>query len=485
LEAEHSVAHEKWFKEYGHVIQYPMFLGIRRVCPYDARAINHILMHSSRYHKPEMLRGELGSILGQGLLNAEGEMHRRQRKIMNPAFSPAHIRDVTPIFLDKALELRELFLHKVSESDHSTGAQIDVMSWLTRMTLDVIGIAGFDYQFEALTDKKNELSEAFAMMFSPTSIRLWAILRAVIPAFRLLPRFGGRQGTGIDRSRKTMRRIGMELINEKKRAIMESTKGNVGKNNIRGVDLLTLLIKANMAEDLKPEYRLTDEEVLSQISTFIIAGHETTSTTVAWCLYALCLHPEIQEKLRAELVAVPTNHPTMDELNALPYLDAVIREVMRVYATVGSTVREATKDDIIPLSKPFVDRNGVKHESLRITKGTTFFIPIIAMNRNEELWGPDAREFKPERWLSPLPEQTADIPNVWGNVLSFLAGPRACIGYRFAVMEMKSIIFTLLRGIRFEFPDPAPEIEKKSVIVTRPQIKGKKELGMPLVLKSL
>ena len=84
-----------------------------------------------------------------------------------------------------------------------------------------------------------------------------------------------------------------------------------------------------------------------------------------WCLFALAQVPEIQARLRAELQAFPTDSPSADELNALPFLDAVVRETLRLHAAVPSTVRIAMHDDVIPLSEPIIDKNGVKRDEIK------------------------------------------------------------------------------------------------------------------------
>ena len=98
--------------------------------------------------------------------------------------------------------------------------------------------------------------------------------------------------------------------------------------------------------------------IISEVPTFLVAGHETTSTATTWALFALTQSPEVQDKLRKQLLTVGTDNPTMDELNALPYLDAVVRETLRVHAPVPSTMRVATEDDILPLNEPVKDKNG-------------------------------------------------------------------------------------------------------------------------------
>lgn len=95
------------------------------------------------------------------------------------------------------------------------------------------------------------------------------------------------------------------------------------------------------------------------------SGHETTSTSTTWALYSLAIYPEIQERLREELLTVSTENPTMDELNSLPYLERFVRETLRYHGIVRGTTRVATQDDFIPVDKPFDDKYGNVHHSIR------------------------------------------------------------------------------------------------------------------------
>ncbi len=105
--------------------------------------------------------------------------------------------------------------------------------------------------------------------------------------------------------------------------------------------------------------------VLMSSRSFLAAGHDTTSTATTWCLYALTQAADVQRKLRDELFTIETDTPTMDQLNSLPYLDRVVRETLRLYAPVPETTRVAEKDDVIPVSEPFVDRFGQVQDSIR------------------------------------------------------------------------------------------------------------------------
>ncbi|KAI0672480.1 cytochrome P450 [Trametes maxima] len=483
-EEEESALQERWAAEYGPNITYRGFLNRDWLWTLDTRALNHILTHSAEYRKPDETLRSVVRIVGEGVFFTEGEHHRKQRRVMNPAFGPSQIRELTSIFVDKSIELRDMWEGQIGAQN--TPTRVDALKGLSMMTLDVIGLAGFNYRFDSLssTGTPNELSEAFQAIFSPPAKpSVLMILKHLFPIFDIISR-------RVDRAREVMRRIGSELIQEKKtqiqRELAENKSGgsSLERKDVQGRDLLTLLLKANMATDIPDSQRLSDEDVLAQVPTFIVAGHETTSTATTWCLFALTQAPAVQAKLRAELLAVDTNTPTMEELNALPYLDAVVRETLRIHSPVATTVRVAARDDVIPVDRPFVDRFGEVQDSIRISKGSPIIIPILSLNRSKQLWGKDALEFKPERWDS-TPEAVSSVPGVWGHMLSFLGGPRACIGYRFSLVEMKALIFVLVRAFEFELAVPLEDLQKKSNVVQRPLLRSAPEQGsqMPLLLK--
>jgi len=352
------------------------------------------------------------------------------------------------------------------------------------MTLDVIGLAGFNYDFNALDDKPNELNQAFTTMFQAITRASTGFALALKYAFPILDLIPDSFAKGTNTAQAVARRVGMQLIQDKKAEVMQTSDEKGAGDALGSRDLLTLLIKANMSTDIPASQRLSDEDVLAQVPTFLIAGHETTSYGTGWALFALAQAPLIQRKLREELLGVQTDTPSMDELNALPYLDAVVRETMRLHAPVPATARVACKDDMIPLNTPYTDRHGQVHDHVRIQKGTQILIPILALNRLKALWGEDAFEFKPERW-EKLPEAVQSIPGVWGNLMTFIGGPRACIGYRFSLVEMKALIFVLVRAFELELALPANDIIKKSAIVQRLYIRDQVERGsqLPLLLK--
>ncbi|OCH85827.1 cytochrome P450 [Obba rivulosa] len=416
-----------WVERYGHVCHYEVFFNNEHFVTTDTRALHHILTHGDIFGKS----GRTSPLLGRGLLVTEGQARStKPRHVMNPAFGPAQIRELTSIFVEKSLQLRDIWMSKVEQNGRS--ARIDAVDGLGKMTLDVIGLSGFNYEFDSLNPdgKPNELNEAFNVIFREGKEKrtFLSLLEMYIPQLR---RF------------------------------------------------------ANMAQDIPENQRMSDEDILAQVPTFLAAGHESTSTATTWCLYALTQAPEVQRKLREELLGVPTDTPTMDELNALPYLDAVITESLRVHSPVPQTARVAKKSDVIPLGRPFVDSQGQVQHSVKVRKGTFVIIPVMAVNKCKEIWGDDAEVFRPERWEEKTPDGAASVPSVWKHIFTFLGGPRACIGYRFALIEMKAVIFTLVRAFEFSLAVPADDIVAKSVMVRRSFVKSEMKKGaqMPLIVK--
>jgi len=391
------------------------------------------------------------------------------------------------VFIDKANEFRDAMMAQTLQSHTPDGSlRIDIYAWLSKITLDIIGHAGFNHPFGSLhQDRPHQMTEGFrkATTFDPFSIKF--LIPVLFPPLRLIP---------TDRSRllastlKSLRSLGKSLIIQKKAEILTTSesdvKSGVEKRSIQGRDLLSLLIRANMATDIQDNARMTDEEILAQIPTFLLAGHETTSTAIAWALYALACHPAPYAKLTAEAHGFYTDSPSMEELNGMMYLDYVTREVFRLHSPVSNTDRVAKADVAVPLSEPFVDRHGIKRDELRLRKGDVFLIPILAIHKLKSLWGEDAEEFKPERWEA-IPEEAKAIPGVFSNLLAFITGPHACIGYRFSVIEMKAILFAFVRAFDFELAVPPSHITRKTMIVARPFLTSDPNSGpqMPLIIR--
>ncbi|GAB1525648.1 hypothetical protein RhiTH_008811 [Rhizoctonia solani] len=424
------------------------------------------------FPKSRRLRVALARILGEGLLSAEPEAHKRQRRIMNPSFNTPHIRNLVPIFWAKSNQLRDIWLERLR--DKPDGETIDVLLGTTCATLDIIGIAGFGYEFHSLKGKdEDELAKAFMSVFNsndkkPSSIGLLFMIishRLGIPT---------KVSLRLKANLATIRRIGMEIVEDKKKILYQ----NQGGDEFYGRDLLTLLIKSNIAPDIEKDQAMTDEEIFGP------AGHETTSSTTSWALYALTKHPEVQTKLRQELLKAGLgDEPSMEELEKISYLDNFVREVLRVHAVVPLTSREADCDTVIPVGESYIDIHGNIQHGIRVQKGDSISIPILAMNRAKDVWGEDAVDFKPERWDN-LPDGVKDMPGVWSHLMTFIHGPNACIGYRFAVIEVKALLYSLVRAFEFNI-DPNLEIVGKTIVLSHNTVFPKSESmrrGLALLL---
>ncbi|KAJ3913334.1 cytochrome P450 [Lentinula edodes] len=297
--------------------------------------------------------------------------------------------------------------------------EVDILSWMGRTALEIIGQAGLGYSFDPLTDE--ESSHPYSKMIKellPTLMRVQFWRLNVLPyvswigtaKFRrfvvnLLP---WKDLHHLRDMVDYMHNVAEEIYENKRRAF-EMGDEAVDQQIGRGKDLISILMRENMKAST--EDRLQDIEVIGQ-------------------------HPDVQDRLRRELLEIKRQKNgqdlSYDELNSLPYLDAICRETLRL----------ARQDAVIHLHKPIHDSNGIEMHEVAVPRGTTIFVSIFNANRNPDLWGKDAGEWRPERWLAPLPESliNARIPGVYSHLMTFIGGGRSCIGFKFSQLEMSSSI---------------------------------------------
>ncbi|KAI0027682.1 cytochrome P450 [Vararia minispora EC-137] len=480
-----------WIRRYGRTFKFHGILGTPTLFAGDLAVVGRVL-GNAKYERSPGIRTVFSLLLGKGVLAVEGAEHRKQRRVLNPAFGLVELRRQTEVFISKVNDMCLIWKDMCNKSGRTDGSTtIDAFAWMNKITLDIIALAGFNYDTDSLhasDDSPNEMNRAVQDMFSVEQTDVIFIAQLVFPPLRAVPT---RRMREIRRSQGVFRHVGMRLIAGKRAALLRdravpSETGSVKlkKNDIEGSDLLSLLIKANMAMDLPDNLRLSDEDILAQVPTFMVAGHETTRhvpAVITWGLFALSCAPQVQAKLRAELRQVPADMPSMDDLNALPYLDKVVREIMRLYPAGSTIERVASEDDIIPLSTPYTDKNGKVHQEILIRKGDLVLIPTQALQFLEEIWGPDGGEFKPERWEA-LPDSVKQMPSFWSNLLTFASGPHACIGYRFAVVEVKALLFAIVRSFEFNLAVSPSEVSRKTAVVVRPFLSTNPAAGSTLPL---
>ena len=219
--------------------------------------------------------------------------------------------------------------------------------------------------------------------------------------------------------------------------------------------------------------------------------------TIAFTTWALAQNSDIQTKLREEVRTI-AGEPTYDDLmdpNRLPYLDAVCKEVMRMFPPGPRTEKVVEKDDVIPLRHPIRGADGSWIKSIPVKKGQVIYIPIIGINRDEAVFG-DADVFRPTRWLvgrgdaaeakyCTLGEHgippTDQMCGGWSGLSSFSEGPRICVGMKLALFEYKAILTILARS--FQFHDTGVAISIRSGTVLSPHVKGREYEGINLPVK--
>jgi cytochrome P450 len=448
---------------------------------------------------------------------AEGDVHKRQRKVIQPAFNVSAMRDLTPLFFRHA----NAFVAKLGEIvDASKGPldtpfiegqsvecakeskeqkpALDISHWYGRITLDIIGDAGFGHPFDAvrlpIDQQTDSIVDSFrSLMRMVVSISIFELIMigmARIKFFQWTERLPTRRRRVIRQSRMALDRTGLRIIEMKRMQIVKEMQDAGAVNGEkqffeetkRSKDLLYLMMKANMAPDVRDSERMSDAELLGQITTLLTAGHETTSTLLTWFTYIIsqAKHKHILQKLREEIDEHFAGRDQLDydALMAMPYLDNCTKEILRLLSPVVNTEREASHDDVIPLGKAYKTRDGKgTFNSVAVKKGQMLFIPIQVVNRSKKIWGANADEFDPERWYDvPRMAKETGFPS---HILSFLEGPRGCIGNRFAVAEFKAILCTIVRT--FDFDQVADwKVERKQGVVVRPRVVGQEEVGTQL-----
>lgn len=204
----------------------------------------------------------------------------------------------------------------------------------------------------------------------------------------------------------------------------------------------------------------TDEGLVNQLMTFLIAGHETTASALSFAICMLCQHPKVQIRLREEVRSLlpdprsPASSISSNDIDSMPYLNAVCNEVLRLYPPVPLTVRVAAQDTTL-----------IGHY---IPKGTTIFMSPWATNADKDCWGEDAGDFNPDRWLGDGKANTGGIETNYA-FLTFLHGPRSCIGQSFAKGEFACLLAAWAGTFETGFANADYVVKVKNGLTPRPQ----------------
>ncbi|KAK0551073.1 hypothetical protein OC844_006634, partial [Tilletia horrida] len=264
----------------------------------DHRAVNKLLLKTP-YNRVPFINNVFKRHGGDGLLTKDGAEHRRQRKVAHPAFTMPAVHDMGPVFHEKAGELVSRLRQQVIDDDSKAakqyGARINVAPEIFSAALDIIGAAGFDYQFNSLRGSATSLEHAFHELV--TLISTGTVYGAVRVLFdKPVERVGQWLCLEEQRRLDTSKKLVMDISNQLVRRAKAS--GASGK------DVLSLMVRANTSDELKDHQRLSDAELAGLVPVFLFAGHETTATALSWSMLAL-IDPvngkRTQERLRKEL----------------------------------------------------------------------------------------------------------------------------------------------------------------------------------------
>ncbi|KAG8750917.1 cytochrome P450-dit2, partial [Ceratobasidium sp. 423] len=342
----------------------------------------------------------------------------------------------------------------------SSSKEVDVFPWATVAALELIGEAGLGYSFSSFTGERNEYNIAIKSVMQVFS-KMGPFIKVLPFVYHIgTPSFRRWMLKHIPHNDIQQLRYAVGIQNQQAEEVIQTRQALISSGDDlssqagRGRDIMTLLMKANEAEG--SESYISRQQMVGHMNTFIFAGHETTSTAVARILDILADRPRVQVKLREEIREYFENNPDdthHDGLLELPYLDAVVRETLRLHGPVPFINRICEEDTILPLLYPVETPSG-KINSIPIKKGTRVFMSLSASNRYGRIWGERAHEFVPERWIgSKIDEVTqpgAHLPGIYSSMMTFGAGSRACIGFKFAIMEIKVMIAELAKEFKFE-----------------------------------
>ncbi|KAI0721162.1 cytochrome P450 [Fomitopsis betulina] len=448
--------HEQLAQDYGPVVKIHGPFLRKILYLFDPRALHDIIAKQQAIFEEGRNFTDANQLLfGPGLLSTVGEQHRRQRKILNPLFSIAHMRRILPVFYTVSHTLRDAIACRLNEGPR----EIDLLDWASRTSLELIGRAGLGYNFNAFTDDaEDEYAHALKNTFA--ALQDVFILRPLLPYLTAIgpPWFRRRIAESIPYAPLQRIKAFIDTMAAHSEEIFVEKKTSLGEDDIAAyerADIMAVLVKENMmASD---EDKLPEREIVAQVSTMTLAATDTTANSLGRVLYLLALYPEAQARLREEIVEAGRDAELpYDDLMQLPYLDSVVRETLRLYPPATLLSREALGDTVLPLSQPIHCTDGTTVTELPIAKGTEIFVGVLGANTNKDLWGEDALEWKPERWLATLPDAVmeAPIPGVYTKSMAFLGGKRACIGFKFAEMGIKAVLCALIPVFSFAVIKP-------------------------------
>lgn len=325
--------------------------------------------------------------LGAGLFTNDGEVHKRHRRLLQPAFHRAKIEKYAQLMVDiaRAVQWRE-------------GEVVDLAEEMGRVTLDVATqtLFGTDLDDEDAVAARESLNDFVSVFHRLGSPYVALLLRMPTPLRRQF-----------ESSRKRFDALLHKLVDQRRAEPAD--------------DFLTMLLESGLDED----------EIFDEVRTFVPASHETTANALTWTMWLLHQHPEIRTRLQAEVDALP-GLPEAADYGRLAYTRAVVAEAMRLYPPIYVIGRRATADMTV--------------DGWHIPAGSRLITSPWVTHRDPRWWGADVEDFRPARWLDETGQFGLDNPgHTRMAYFPFGIGPRICIGEQFAWMEAVLVVATLMR----------------------------------------
>lgn len=350
-------------------------------------------------------------LLGEGLLTAEKDFHRRSRKLLAPAFTPRRMAGYAAVMADRAV---------AHAAQVRPGQMIDIAERMMSTTLDIVGRTLFDAD---LAGDARAVGDAL-------TVAMEYVLASVLSAVPL--------GWPTPR-----RKRGMAAIAQLDEIVLRIVGERRAAGGDRG-DVLSIILAARDDDGTG----FTDRHVRDEIMTLMLAGHETTANLLAWVWYVLATEPAARARLDAELAEVLGGRPpTYDDLPRLPVTLAILEEALRLYPPAHTIARQADRD---------VEIGGVP-----IPKGAIVTVSVVAMQRRAAYWDAPLA-FRLERFLG------GDRKARRLGYLPFGAGPRVCIGNHFALVEAQLILAAWAQRFHFRLAQPAP-VALEPLMTLRPK----------------
>jgi cytochrome P450 len=375
-----------------------------------------LVTHNGNFMKGRGLQ-RAKRLLGEGLLTSEPPLHRRQRRLAQPAFHKQRIAAYASLMVDYTLRLQS--------ERWRDGETLDIAQEMMHLTLAIVGKTLFDTETEQEAEEVREALSATMQSFT----------RFMLPYAELLDRLPLPSTRRFRQARARLDAVIYRIINERRASGTDHG------------DLLSMLL---LAQDEEGDGTgMTDEQLRDEAMTIFLAGHETTANALSWTWYLLSQNPEAEAKLHAEVDALLCDRtPTAEDLPRLPFTEKVLAEAMRLYPPAWILGRRALGDYEVG--------------GYRIPAGSIIIMSQYVMHRDERYF-PDPARFDPERWT---PEAKAARPQF--SYFPFGGGPRRCIGEGFAWMEGILVLATLARSWRMRLL-PAHQVETQPVVTLRPK----------------